>query len=113
MGPSFSELIDREVSAWEGIESHPHRFGGREYRLGTREIGHVHGDRLVDIPLPRRLRDRAIERGLARPHHVLPDSGWVSVPLHDREDVEGAIELLAQSLELARGQRERRQGTSG
>lgn len=35
------QQIKAAVSAWEGISVRPHRFGGVEYRLGTREIGHV------------------------------------------------------------------------
>ena len=31
----------------------PHRFGGVEYQLGTREIGHIHGDTLVEFPFQR------------------------------------------------------------
>ena len=31
--------IDAALSQWDGIVALPHRFGGREYRLGDREIG--------------------------------------------------------------------------
>ena len=44
------ESIDAALEGWSGITAQPHRFGGTEYRLGRREIGHVHGDHLVDIP---------------------------------------------------------------
>jgi hypothetical protein len=49
--------------------------------LGHREIGHVHGDSLVDIPFPLHVRDELVKGGAAEPHHVLPKSGWVSVYL--------------------------------
>jgi hypothetical protein len=29
------------------VAAAPHRFGGIEYRVGRRELGHVHGSRLV------------------------------------------------------------------
>lgn len=108
-GISPSQRIDRAVMAWPGVRAFPHRFGGTEYRLGTREIGHVHGDSLVDVPLTRRLRDEAIAAGHAKPHHVLPESGWVSVLMHSMEDVAAAVELLRQSFDMAVAQRERRQ----
>ena len=44
------ELIKEAVLAWPGVEAVPHRFGGIEYRLGRKEMGHVHGDRLADLP---------------------------------------------------------------
>jgi Family of unknown function (DUF5519) len=106
------DVLERELLTWEGVESRPHRFGGREYRLGRREIGHVHGDELIDIPLPRRLHDEVIAAGRADPHHVLPDSGWISVRLRVADDVRNGIELLRLSYELALEQN-RKKGTTG
>jgi hypothetical protein len=76
------------------VEAADHRFGGIEYRLGRKELGHVHGDRLADLPLPRRLRDEVIAAGRAKPHHVLPESGWVSCWMTGPEDAAGVIELF-------------------
>ena len=61
------ERIRTEVSGWDGVLSGPHRFGGVEFRLENREIGHVHGDALVDVPLPKRDSRRAggVGRGQA------------------------------------------------
>jgi len=93
--------IDATVSLWEGITSHSQRFGWTEFRLGSREIGHVHGDRLVDIPFPTRVRNQLVASGEALPHHVLPDSGWVSFYIRDPGDVDKAIALLRRSYDLA------------
>lgn len=93
------------VETWDGVRSAPHRFGGVEFVIGRREIGHIHGDSLVDIPFPKKVRDMVISAGRAEPHHVLPDSGWVSVYLREEADVTRAIELLRQSYELAASQR--------
>ena len=103
-----NEQIVKAALSWPGVGAHPHRFGGTEFRLGTREIGHVHGDHLVDIPFPTRVRREVVAAGHARPHHVLPESGWVSVYLRRPSDVEGAIELLRRSYQIARAQRARR-----
>jgi len=67
-------LIRDAVTSWSGVEALPHRFGGVEYRYGRKEMGHVHGDRLADLPLPRRIYDEVIASGRAQPHHVLPDT---------------------------------------
>jgi hypothetical protein len=88
------ELIREAVASWPGVEAADHRFGGIEYRLGRKELGHVHGDRLADLPLPRRLRDEVIAAGRAKPHHVLPESGWVSCWMTGPEDAAGVIELF-------------------
>jgi predicted DNA-binding protein (MmcQ/YjbR family) len=99
------QSIKATLSAWEGMKTQPHRFGGTEYRLGDREIGHVHGDGLVDIPFPTRVRNELVDTGQVVPHHVLPESGWVSFYIREPEDIEKAIALLRRSYDLAVNQR--------
>jgi predicted DNA-binding protein (MmcQ/YjbR family) len=65
-------------------------------------VGHVHGDSLVDIPFPKVIRNELVEKGEAEAHHILPESGWVSVYLRNVDDVERAVRLLRRSYELAR-----------
>lgn len=89
------------VASWPGVTAQPHRFGGVEYGIGKREIGHIHGDRLVDIPFPRKVRDEIVAAGRAQPHHTLPATGWVSFYLRQETDVEQAIALLRESYEIA------------
>lgn len=102
--------ITQTVTAWEGVTAQPHRFGGVEYRFGTREIGHIHGDHLVDIPFPKKIRDQVVQTGRAQAHHILPESGWISFYLRQPEDVQKAIELLAESYQIARHQKSIRPG---
>jgi len=89
------------VTSWPGVTAQPHRFGGVEYAIGKREIGHMHGDHLVDIPFPKKLRDEIVAAGGAEPHHILPETGWVSFYLRQESDVEQAIALLRESYEIA------------
>jgi hypothetical protein len=93
------------VSGWEEVEIRPHRYGGQEFRLGKRELGHIHGDALVDIPFPKAVRNEIVAAGQAEPHHILPNSGWVSLFLRTSEDVERAIGLLERSFQLAMAHR--------
>lgn len=103
--PGGGERIYDEVKRWEEVAARPHRFGGTEFRVGRREVGHVHGDSLVDIPFPLGVRDELVRSGVAEPHHVLPKSGWVSVYLRKPGDVARAIELLRRSYDMALGSR--------
>jgi len=108
------DAITQEILSWPGVVAQPHRFGGVEFTIDHREIGHLHGDRLADLPFPPRIRDELITRGRARPHHVLPESGWVSRWIRGPEDVGQVIALFRLNYErLARiGTRQRRdQGT--
>ncbi|MEP7288018.1 MAG: luciferase family protein [Chloroflexota bacterium] len=102
-----SETINRAVLSWPDIAAYPHRFGGTEYRIGKREIGHIHGDYLVDIPFPTKVRDELVAAGRAEPHHIFPETGWVSYYLKQSADIDGAIDLLHYSYDLARKQKDR------
>ena len=102
------KVITETLLLWEGLSTAPHRFGGVEYRLGTRELGHIHGDHLIDIPFPKRVRDEIVDAGLAEPHHILPETGWVSFYLRMDGDIQRAIELLRRSYEIALKQKQPR-----
>ncbi len=103
--PFAADKIKQAVLSWEHVAARPHRFGGTEFCLGTREIGHIHGDYLADIPFPKKVRDELVESGSAQPHHILPDTGWVSFYLRNDGDVERAIALFRRSYEIAMKQK--------
>ena len=91
---SVRTMIEREVGAWPGVTAHPHRFGGIEFRYGRKELGHLHGDGLADLPFPTRIGRDLVAAGRASPHHVLPDSGWVSRRITGPADVPEVIALF-------------------
>jgi hypothetical protein len=94
MSEDIATQIEQTVANWPGVTVEPHRFGGIEFRVGRRELGHLHGDRLADLPFPVKVRDELIAAGKAQPHHVLPNSGWVSRWIRSVEDVRGVVELF-------------------
>ncbi len=96
-----SAKIKEDLLAWPQVTAHPHRFGGTEYKLGNREIGHIHGDWLVDIPFPTKVRNAIVAAGRAEPHHILPESGWISFYLREEADIQKAIDLFRESYEIA------------
>lgn len=106
--PDARKKIEETVLTWPGVVAQPHRFSGVEYRLGGREVGHMHDDFLLDIAFPKAIRDELVAAGQALPHHLLPQSGWVSFYLREEDDVERAVALLHRSYELAREQQARK-----
>ena len=89
------ELIQKQLLSWPYVTAESHRFGGIEFRLNKREMGHIHGDRLVDLPFPVNIRNELVNSGRASPHHVLPQSGWVSYWINKGEDdVPAVVELF-------------------
>jgi hypothetical protein len=87
--------IEREVGSWEGVTTHEHRFGGVEFRLGKRELGHLH-DSWADLPFTSRIREMLVQTGRATPHKF-GVKGWVSRDFDDE-----VIELFRLSYERAR-----------
>jgi hypothetical protein len=72
-----------------------HRFGGIEFvDKDTGELGHLHGHGLLDVPVGKEAARSLLANGKVRPHHVFPDSKWVSLQLESEADVTFALELL-------------------
>ena len=99
MAESVAARIEREVASWPDVTVLPHRFGGREFRVGRRELGHLHGSRLADLPFPVRVREQLVTEGKAEPHHILPTSGWVSRRIRGEDDVADVIALFRMNYE--------------
>jgi hypothetical protein len=97
----IAERIEQEIGSWDGVSVHEHRFGGVEFRLGRRELGHLHGARWADLPFQKGIRDMLVDTGRAQPHHVLPQTGWVSKQIRTGDDVEDVIELFRLAYERA------------
>ena len=91
---NYFERLGREVSAWPSVSVHAHRFGGREFRFGSAEIGHIHPGVVVDIPFPRSVRDALLAAGLAEEHHWVPNSGWISFRIRSEQDFNHALWLM-------------------
>lgn len=98
------------VGSWPDVEVGAHRFGGAEFRLGRRELGHLHGDSHADIGFPRKVRDELVAAGRALPHRAIPDSGWISVPIDGEDGVERAVELFRMAYDRAQAARARAEG---
>lgn len=93
--------IIKEVSSWEGVVTGHHQFGGTEFRIGRRQLGHIHGDSFADIAFPMAIRNQLVAEGRAEPHHILPKSGWITFRFASEEDIERAIQLFRLSYEFA------------
>ena len=91
--------IIEELTSWPGIRTEPGRFGATAFVLETgREVGHVHGDAVVDIPCRKAQCEEWIGAGRAERHRFAPGFG-VSVFLKKDEDVNNALELLREVYE--------------
>jgi luciferase-like monooxygenase len=92
--------IEAEVVSWPGVETGPGRFGSVRFTVGRRELGHLHGDEIADLPLRPETARELIAAGQAREHRYTPEgSGWVTVELRSSDDADRVVELMRGSYE--------------
>jgi hypothetical protein len=92
---SASRRIIDEVTSWPGVEAGPGTRGEFAFRLGRRELGHLHGDYAAHFAFPKRVWAELREQGRIVPHPVFPDSiGPAARRIEDEADVRDVIELL-------------------
>lgn len=91
---NYLKELEAEISTWNKVSIYPHRFGGREFRFGAAEVGHIHAGGVVDIPFPRLLRDALLADGLAEEHRWVPDSGWITFHVGGEDDLKHALWLM-------------------
>ena len=90
-----SQQITEEVTSWPGVEAGPGRRGEFAFRLGRREIGHLHGDHAAHFSFPKGVWADLMEQGRIVPHPVFPDSeGPAARRIEDEADVRDVIALL-------------------
>jgi hypothetical protein len=88
------ELLEKGATEIFGAEVRVHRYGGTGFVIGETELGHVHGNGLVDLFVGRTFRGEVLQSKKALPHHVFPRSGWVSFWIKDEGDLTVAFDLL-------------------
>ena len=87
--------ITDEVTSWPGVEAGFGERGEWGFTLGRRQIGHLHGDRVLHIGFPKDVWQRLYDEGRIDYHPVFPGKkGWASRKLEAEEDVRDAIALL-------------------
>ena len=50
-----SERITAEVTSWPGVEAGPGARGEYAFKLGGRELGHLHGDHVAHFGFPKQV----------------------------------------------------------
>lgn len=95
------ELLETTVSAWPSVNVSIHKYGGRQFNVNQKEIGHVHSNGVLDLIFDRTTKDAVLRSCAANDHHVFKNSGWISFYIRSEKDVDKALELLALSYRRA------------
>jgi Luciferase len=97
-----SERIIDEVTSWPGVEAGPGRRGELAFKVGRREIGHLHGDRAAHFGFPREVWAELRSQGRIDYHPVFPGkAGPAARRIDGDEDVRDVIALLRLNYERA------------
>jgi hypothetical protein len=91
---SITALIEQEVASWPGVTAQAYGGGMVFFLVGRREIGHLHGDRLADLPFPVRIREQLVAEGKVDLHYLHPKTGWATYYIRGEADVAPIIELF-------------------
>ena len=90
-----SELITEVVTSWPGVEAGPGRRGEFAFKVGTREIGHLHGDHAAHFAFPKDVWAELRAQGRVTDHPVFPGRvGPASRRIESEDDVRDVIAMM-------------------
>lgn len=93
--PTASEQITTEVTSWPGVEAGPGRRGEFAFKVGRKEIGHLHGNHAAHFFFSKELWAELAQQGRITEHPVFPGRvGPAARRIEDDADVRDVIALM-------------------
>ena len=89
------DRIIAAVTSWPGVHAAPGDLGELAFKLGRREIGHLHGERVAHFGFPKKVWTELREQGRIVPHPMFPDSrGPAARSIKNEADLHDVIALF-------------------
>ena len=90
-----SEQITEEVTSWPGVTAGRGDRGEFSFKLGKREIGHLHGDHVMHLGFPKAVWHELYAQERIDYHPVFPGKpGFAARRIESPDDVRDVIALL-------------------
>jgi hypothetical protein len=97
-----SEEITEKVTSWPGVEAGPGKRGEFAFKVGGREIGHLHGDHAAHFVFPKDVWRELMDEGRVAEHPVFPGrEGPASRRIENEDDVRDVIAMMRMNYERA------------
>jgi hypothetical protein len=94
-GQTASEQITDEVTSWPGVTTGLGLRGEFAFKVGRREIGHLHGDQAAHFGFPKDVWTELFDQGRITEHPVFPGKiGPAARTIAAQPDVDDVIALL-------------------
>jgi hypothetical protein len=94
-GQTASEQITDEVTSWPGVAAGLGPRGEFAFKVGRREIGHLHGDHAAHFGFPKDVWTELFDQGRITEHPVFPGKpGPAARTIVDQADVDDVIALM-------------------
>jgi hypothetical protein len=92
---SAGERITKEVTSWSGVTAGYGRRGEWSFKVGRREVGHLHGDHAAHFMFSREVGTALKAEGRVSDHPVFPGKpGPAARRIENDDDVREVIELM-------------------
>src|SRR5260221_3174787 len=99
-----SQRITEEVTSWPGVEAGPRRRGEFAFKVGRREVGHLHGDHAAHFFFPKETWAELRQQGRIVHHPVFPArEGPAARRIESDADVRDVIALMRLNSDEAGG----------
>lgn len=93
--PTASRRIIAEVTSWPGVVAEPGSRGELSFKLGKKEIGHLHGDTAAHFVFDKALWSDLKAAGRIVDHPVFPGrAGPAARRIASEDDIRDVIALL-------------------
>jgi hypothetical protein len=92
--PGMTRIAD-EVLSWPGVTAGPGSRGEFSFKVGRREIGHLHGERVAHFGFPRHVWQELFDAGRIDYHPVFPGRpGFGARAIASEADRDDVIALM-------------------
>ena len=97
-----SRWITEEVTSWPGVTAGPGSRGEFAFKLGPRQLGHLHGDRAAHLSFPKDVWRSLYDEGRVDYHPVFPGKpGHASRRIENDDDVRDVIAMIRMNYDRA------------